>query len=1072
MLFNPQSFQGSYLTNWLKYIPLLVPLAFSLFSPKQILASFGQNKVQYRYFHWQYLTTEHFDIYYNQGGREVADYAAEVAEDAYRQISGRFKYSGSTDTPIILVTYQSHNDFEQTNVSSGAPEESVGGFTEFLRTRVVVPFEGDHERFRHVIHHELTHAMMLNLLYGQGFGAVLAGVSQTRVPLWFTEGLAEYESRGGLDSETEMYLRDAVVNDLLPEINQLNEMGYLGVYKSGQSILYYIAYRYGDEKIGEILHQLKGLKDFDRALTASIGIDEEELSKRWRRFMKERYWGQVAKLDPPSKWSMQLTDHKKEYCYINNSPALSPNGEYLAFLSDRSDFFDVYLMRTLDGKVVRRLVHGQRTGQFEELHWLRPGITWSPDGKQIALAAKAGAYDAIYILSVDDGEIVKKIVRESDGMFSPSWSPDGERLAFVFVQDGRSDLAVYNLTSDSFELITNDLFDDADPSWAPDSRSLLFTSNRADLPKEADLPDGRTMKGHAVASFDVFQIELDTKQISRITTINKIVRTPIWTPESNTILFVCNQNEIFNLYTHNTLTGVSTPLTNVVTGFLQPSFAWKTHTLAFTSYYDQGYDIFLISDLLKLSSSAFVMQLPPTEVITPVIQGDSDFGAGTSDYSEFVFDRILKDTELKEPETVDSTKIVPRSKTESGTYASHNYKVKLSPDEAFFSASYSPYFHAQGSAMIRFSDVLVNHLLDLSLDVNRSIENSNFFVQYYYLPRRMALGSGIFHVASAYQFIQRYENKENPDNIFTVGERVAYFRDRNYGFFLQSAYPLDRYNRFEYGFDFNVIDRNVFVDDSIGVLVVNDNDTTIIVGTRSYGPTNAKTSLLMPHIGYVHDTAIWHNSTAPANGSRWRLDALWSPNIGINRERVPFTTLAVDWSRYFVYKKEFTFALRLSGATSYGKSPQRFFLGGVQNWFNPRYDNSARRVQIDNLQDIYYSNFVGPLRGVGYYNQVGSRYALSNAEFRFPFIKHLVFGWPLPIYIRDLQGALFTDWGAAWQPGNRFKEGLLPEKGAFGFGFGLRIDLGIFPIEWDVAWSPDKRSNMVPQYYISINTGF
>jgi len=1017
-------------------IATLILFGLSLLSPDASLASFGQNKVQYRYFQWQYLTTEHFDIYYNQGGREIADYAAEVAEDAYRQIAGRFKYPGSGDTPITLVTYQSHNDFEQTNVSSDSPEESVGGFTEFLRTRVVVPFEGDHERFRHVIHHELTHAMMLNLLYGQGFGAVLAGVSQTRVPLWFIEGLAEYESRGGLDSETEMYLRDAVVNDLLPDINQLIEMGYLGVYKCGQSILYYIAYRYGDEKIGEILHQLKGLRDFDRALKVSIGIDEEELSKRWRRYMKERYWEQVARLDPPAKRSSPLTDHKKEYCYINNSPALSPNGEYLAFLSDRSDFFDVYLMRTLDGKIIRRLVHGQRTGQFEELHWLRPGITWSPDGKQIALAAKAGANDAIYIISVEDGEIVKRIEREADGLFSPSWSPDGEMLAFVYVQNGRSDVAVVKLEDDQFSLLTNDLFDDADPSWAPDSRSILFTSNRGDLEREGDLPDGKTMKGHPAASFDVFKCELETKQILRLTTIQKIVRTPIWTPQPNTILFVCNQNEVFNLYMHNIETGVSSPLTNVVTGFLQPSFAWKTHALAFTSYYDQGYDIFLISNLFDMPSTTGAAQLPAAEVISPASQSDSGLGVEASDYSEYVFDRTLKDIELIEPQASDTSEIVQRSKTESGTYPSHDYEFKLSPDFVSFSASYSPYFRMQGSGMVLFTDVLGNHDLYVTADFNRNTENSNYFIQYDYIAQRSGVGVGFYHFAYPY---------------YTTH---AIRRDRNYGLFAQSSYPLNRYNRFEYGADYMVVERSDLEAD------------------RGYERAKAVRTTLMPHLGYVHDTSIWKRSTAPSNGSRWRADFAWSPNLKPKGEGFSFTTFGLDWRRYISYKNEYSFGIRLSGGTSYGADPQRFFLGGVQNWFNPRYDNTQRRVQIDNLQDIYYSTFVGPLRGVGYYNQIGSRYALSNIEFRFPFIKHLVFGWPLPIYIRDLQGALFSDWGAAWYPGNRFKNTLLPEKGAFGFGFGLRIDLGIFPIEWDVAWSPDKRSNMVPQYYFSINTGF
>jgi outer membrane protein assembly factor BamA len=172
-----------------------------------------------------------------------------------------------------------------------------------------------------------------------------------------------------------------------------------------------------------------------------------------------------------------------------------------------------------------------------------------------------------------------------------------------------------------------------------------------------------------------------------------------------------------------------------------------------------------------------------------------------------------------------------------------------------------------------------------------------------------------------------------------------------------------------------------------------------------------------------------------------------------------------------------------------GDNPQRFFLGGMMNWFNSRFDNNSGRVLL-NIRDIYFSRFVTPLRGVGYYNQVGTRYILSNSEFRFPFIKHLLFGWPLPFYFRDIRGVLFSDVGTAWYtPGqidgriednsdefevpNITTGGKIipsPKHWTAGFGCGIRLDLGIFPIEWDVAWS--EATGMTPQYYFSLNYGF
>ncbi|MBM3329348.1 MAG: hypothetical protein FJY67_07745 [Calditrichaeota bacterium] len=1003
--------------------------------------SFGKNKVQYTYFDWEYLTTEHFDIYSSQGGRGIADFAAEVAEEAYGKLAQKFRYPASGFGPITLITYKSHNDFVQTNVTAEHQEEGVGGFTEFLRTRVVVPFEGDHEKFRHVIHHELTHAMMLNLLFGQGFGAIISGVSQARLPLWFTEGLAEYQSRGGLDLETEMFLRDAVVNDNLPEIDDLDHYGYLGVYKCGQSILYFIAWRYGDEKIGEILHQVKGLRDFERALKAAIGLNEEELSKKWRRWLKERYWPQVAGTDPPDRNAHQLTDHRKENCYINNSPALSPDGEYLAFLSDRSDFFDVYLMRTIDGKVLKRLVRGQRTGQFEELHWLRPGITWSPDGKRIALAAKAGKRDAIYLVDVQRSRVVRRFTFESDGIFSPSWSPDGEWIAFVRVLNGQSDIALVEVANGRLELVTDDLFDDDDPAWSQDGERIFFTSNR-----ESDVASAPpSLINRNIRIFEVYEYSRSDSLLQKLTSDSAVARTPLWTSDPDRLLYVSDVSGAFNIYLLDRKTGERHAITNLVTGSFQPTVSRQAGSLAFASYYDNGYDIFLANDPFSPESHLKTAKLPAAEGIRNARLKDADIAGTPTDYSHFVFDRLLKDsdTAFTSTKTPDSTKIAHRSRTEGGKWPSHDYRVQLSPDLVFVSASYSPYFRAQGSGTLLFSDVLGNHQLYLAVDLNRSTENSNFFSMYRYLARRVDLGFGGYHFAYPFDY--------------------GRLRDRNFGFFAASSYPFSRFNRAELSAEYMVVERSVW-------------------DGEDYRPRSRLTTLA-PHLGIVHDTGVWHSSVEPGNGSRWRLDGIWSPKIGSGLG-VAFRTGTADWRSYFKIRKDYSLGLRFSAGLSEGENPMRFFLGGVSNWINPRYDNPENGILIDKLNDIYYSSFVGPLRGVGYYNRTGTRYFVNNIEFRFPFIRHLMFGFPLPAYFRDIRGALFTDWGSAWlngrikdwnarQRGNSYHDGYLPYKTTFGFGFGIRIDLGIFPLQWDVAWSPhNKGSEMRPQYYFSINTGF
>ncbi|NQT35829.1 PD40 domain-containing protein [bacterium] len=1043
----------------LKYLSksILVSLVIVLLTHSSLLAViYGKNNVQYTHFRWKYLTTEHFNIYYNQGGREIADFTAEVAEEAYRDIARTFQYSTKSNDPITIVTYQSHNDFEQTNVTS-QPDESTGGVTEFLKTRIVIPFQGDHEEFRHVIHHELTHAMMLNMLYGQGFAAIMSGISQSRLPLWFIEGLAEYMSHGGLDPETEMFLRDAVVNDNLPEISRINEYGYLGVYKSGQSILYWIAWRYGEEKIGEILHQTRNLGDFNRAIKASIGVDLEELSKRWQRYIKERYWAQIADMEPPDRMSRQLTDHVKEYCYVNNSPSLSPNGEWLAFLTNRSDYFDIYLMNTLDGEVHKRLVRGQRSGKFEELHWLRPGITWSPDGKQIALCSKSGERDVLYLISVPDGKIKRTFEFQADGLFSPSWSPNGEFIAMILVHDGWSDIVIVELKTGQLQYVTNDIFDEADPSWSGDSKRLLFTSNRGSAGLRETLPGYRTMSEHNYHEFDIFEVNLENRLLKRFTNDPFVERTPLWSPEANTILYVSDRSGIYNIYVHDVLNQQSYTLSNIVTGTFQPTIARNAETIAFTSYFNNGYDIFLMNDPFREYNRAEVLEIPKAEKIHRA-KGDSlHLSLVSANYEKFIFDRLFHTDEEKEFDVEDSTETEIRARLSDGRYPSKDYQVELKPDLVLVNASYSPYHLLQGSGLLLLTDVLGNHQLYLSLDLNQSAEYSNIFFMYNYLARRVNIGGGVYHYSYPY-----YDSSNK-----------LYWLDRNYGVFVSTSYPLNRYNRLDFGLDYSIVDRSVHSYSS--------------ESAHSLSQTEYKLSSVLPSIGYVHDTSVWRWSTSPANGGRWRVDFTWSPYIGkgSSGKGVDFKTVSADWRRYYAYHKDYTFGFRLSGAISEGKNPQRFFLGGMTNWFNYRFDNQAGRVTI-NMEDIYFSRFVTPLRGVGFYNQVGNRYLLGNFEFRFPFIRHLVFGWPLPVYFRNIRGILFSDIGTAWYSGKQFSSSTRDENGervldinqyipggedwSSGYGFGIRFDLGIFPIEWDIAWSHE--TDMIPQYYFSLNYGF
>lgn len=224
---------------------------------------FGKNKVQYTKFNYYFIQSDHFDIYFTDDGEHLADFTAAAAESAYTRISKSFRYQLVNRIPIIV--YNSHNDFQQTNVISEYLEEGIGGVTELFKNRVVLPFEGDYKKFRHVIHHELVHAVINDMFYGGSIQSIIANNITLQLPLWFNEGLAEYEALRW-DTDSDMFLRDATVHEYLPPLNQLS--GYFA-YRGGQSLWWYIERKYGEQKIGDILNRIKSTRECGSRLQGS-----------------------------------------------------------------------------------------------------------------------------------------------------------------------------------------------------------------------------------------------------------------------------------------------------------------------------------------------------------------------------------------------------------------------------------------------------------------------------------------------------------------------------------------------------------------------------------------------------------------------------------------------------------------------------------------------------------------------------------------------------------------------------------------------------------------------------------
>jgi len=150
---------------------------------------FGRNKVQYRTFDFQVLTTEHFDIYYYPEEAEAARIVARMAERWYARLSRFFTHELRGRQPLVLYAAPAH--FRQTNAVEGAIGEGTGGLTEALKRRIVLPMAGSLADTDHVLGHELVHAFQFDITGNDPRELEFSLPDILQYPLWFAEGMAE-----------------------------------------------------------------------------------------------------------------------------------------------------------------------------------------------------------------------------------------------------------------------------------------------------------------------------------------------------------------------------------------------------------------------------------------------------------------------------------------------------------------------------------------------------------------------------------------------------------------------------------------------------------------------------------------------------------------------------------------------------------------------------------------------------------------------------------------------------------------------------------------------------------------
>ena len=928
--------------------------------------NFGQNKPHYTRFDFEVYQTPHFDLYHYLDNPDFRDEIAKNAEQWYLLHQAILKDTFEKQNPIIL--YSTHAEFQQTTTISGSIGEGTGGVTESLKNRVVFPVLFSNQQTGHVLGHELVHAFQYHLIFNfnkqetekkrklqeqieksnSGRKAhtgkkkenppdTVKAPSPTQplilladtvphlidfrnLPLWMVEGMAEYLSIGRNDPNTAMWMRDAVSSGDVPTIKDLNDYSKYFPYRWGQSFWAFIASTYGEEMLLKLFIET-GQWGLNEALIRNFGMDTEAFGKIWQTHLKN-YYGSIKEVFPGDTLShIKLTGGESKSGRYNIGPAISPNGRYMIFFSERDLFsIDMYLADTKTGKVLKKLSEINRNGHLDAVATVETSVSWSPDNTHIAFVGFANGRNVLILKDVFSEKRQRIFSLNGVPAFtSPSWSPDGRFILISGLVNGQVDLYAFEVATGKTTQVTNDRYSEVLASWSPDSEMIIYSTDR----KSFD--SGKTL-GNLHYTIEI--LDLTNQEVTPIDILPSGDQLNVlFDPMNNGLWFLSNHDGYRDLFYYDLRTDSLFRETQLWTGIsgitpFAPAISISSSgTFLYSVYHHNQYELFKGEAGTFLHLQTDLQSTRPAPGVLP---------ADTID----LITQNISTIELISPDSLEFNKTIPYRPNFKLDYIGGQASVGISTNTLGAASGLN------GGVNMFFSDILGYQQIFTGIALNGQL--MDFAVQSAFINQkgRLPWGIGFSHIpylsgAIGYAGIDTLTS--GSDAILVdhfVFDQYRVFQDALEG---TIYYPINIANRFElsgsmalYYNSYRRYDLYYF-----GPIPVDAKEKKL-KGFKPQFIENLSTA-------YVHDHSSF-GMASPSVGERYRLE------FGRYFGTFQFNEILLDYRKYW-FIKPITIAARVM---HYGRL-------GNYNAINPLFIGNPGLVRgysfnrfVTNFQEDYY----------------------------------------------------------------------------------------------------------------------